>query len=81
MAANVTDETPRVAVSVERTVNLGNYESAKVFMSISNLMPGSSEEAIEEALETSASAYVLLKARVRDQVAEIKAKSTAARNR
>lgn len=81
MASEVTDTVPRVTVSIERTVNLGNYENAKVFLSISNLMPDSSDEAIEEALETSRAAYGLLKARVKEQVAEIRAKSTAARQR
>lgn len=75
------DDTPRVAVSIERTVNLGNYENVKVFMSVSNLLPDVSDEAIEDALETSRSAYALLKVRVKEEVAEIRKKSTAARQR
>lgn len=81
MADETPDITPRVAVSVERTVNLGNYENAKVFMSISNLVPGATDEAIEEALETSRAAYALLKQRVKEQVAEIRSKSAAAKAR
>lgn len=76
-----TDSIPRVAVSIERTVNLGNYENVKVFMSVSNLMPDVTDEAIEEALETSRSAYGLLKARLKEEVAEIRTKSAASRSR
>lgn len=73
-----TDDTPRIAVSIERTVNLGNYESVKVFLSVSNLTPSATDESVEEALEMSRSAYALLKARVKEQVAEIKSKRAAA---
>lgn len=75
------DSTPRVAVSIERTVNLGNYENVKVFLSVSNLLPDVTDEAIEDALETSRSAYALLKVRLKEEVAEIRSKSAAARQR
>lgn len=46
------DDPIKVSVSAEQTVNLGNYESAKVFFSLSNIPSGATEEQIEAALET-----------------------------
>jgi len=55
---------PRVGVSISQKVNLGNYESAEVFLSLTNLRPGTSAEEIAEALEIGQLAYK----RIRDRM-------------
>ena len=42
----------RVSVSISRKINLGNYESADAFVSLSNIPVGATQEEIEEALAT-----------------------------
>lgn len=41
-----------LTVSLSRKINLGNYESADVFMSISGLTAHTSAEEIDELIET-----------------------------
>ena len=41
-------EEPKVSVSIERKVNLGNYESIDIFMSVSGVEPGATDEEMEE---------------------------------
>ena len=43
-------EEPNVAVSLEMKINLGNYESAGVFVSVSGLRVGATEAEIDELL-------------------------------
>lgn len=58
----------RVSVSISRKINLGDYESADIFMAVSNLEPGIGEEEIEEALLTGDQAIQVLKRHVAAQV-------------
>ena len=64
MTTEPTDNAPRIAISVERTVNLGNYESAKIFMSVSNLTAFSTDEDIANAIDFQGHVYEDLKERV-----------------
>jgi hypothetical protein len=68
---------PRAAVSIERKVNMGNYESAAVFMSISDLTADTTDEEINEVIETQARAYEVLKGRVREEVSRIRPQASA----
>lgn len=65
-----TDEMPRIAISVERTINLGNYESAKVYLSVSNLTAASTEGDIEDAIEFQGRVYETLKNRIKELAKE-----------
>jgi hypothetical protein len=64
---------PRAAVSIERTVNLGNYENVKVFMSIADLTAETTDEEIEEVIETQERAYGVLRERIKERTNELKA--------
>lgn len=68
--ATPTDEMPRIAISVERTINLGNYESAKVYLSVSNLTAASTEGDIEDAIEFQGRVYETLKNRIKELAKE-----------
>lgn len=63
---------PRIAISVERKINLGNYESATVFLSLSDLTAETTEAEMLEALETQMTAYQLLKERIKAFVQDTK---------
>lgn len=66
-------EEMRVSVSIARKINLGDYESADVFMAISNIEPGASDAEIEEALATGDQAIQILKKHVGSQIVKIRA--------
>lgn len=52
-----------LSVSVSRKVNLGNYESADFFLSVSGIVPGTTEEEIAALVENEGKiAYRLLAA-------------------
>lgn len=53
------DSQPGVTVSMSRKVNLGNYESADVFVSISNAKAGMTEEELRPLLDTAATSWAL----------------------
>lgn len=61
-----------VTLSVSRKVNLGNYESADVFMSINNVPLGARAEDIEAALVTGKITFDLLKVAVTDRARELR---------
>lgn len=62
----------RVSVSIDRKLNLGNYESVSIFMSISGVEPGASEEEIEEAMQTGDRALVVLKRHLQAQINKVR---------
>ena len=61
-----------VTLSVARKVNLGNYESADVFMSINNVPIGATEEDIEAALVTGKITFDVLKVAVTDKARDLR---------
>ncbi len=67
------DNGPRVTVSVEMKVNLGNYESAGVGLILSGIAPGTSEEEIAELLDTGKIAYDKMREHLKEKVAETRA--------
>ena len=52
---------PGVSVSIARKINLGNFESADIFMAVTGLEPGASDAEIEEALATGDRAFQILR--------------------
>lgn len=70
------DETtqPKVAVSLAMKVNLGNYESADLFLSVADVLAGTTEAEIDAALETGKLAYEHIRMRLRDQINDVRAK-------
>ena len=65
---------PTIAVSVSMKANLGNYESADAFVSLSGLEAGTSAEEIERMLDTGKIAWSLMTQRLGEKVAELRAK-------
>ena len=63
---------PGVSVSIGRKINLGNYESADIFMSVNGLEPGASDAEIEEALATGDRAFVILKRHMLARLKEVR---------
>lgn len=64
---------PRVAVSIARKINLGDYESVDIFMAVSGIEAGATDEEIEELLVTGERAFSLLKNRMSKKIKDIKA--------
>ena len=63
---------PRIHVSVEHKVNLGNYESASVSMGIAQLPFDADEETIRQAMKTQSLAYKILSEEIRTKIAKIR---------
>lgn len=63
---------PKLAVSIARRINIGNYESVDIFMAVSGVEPGASDAEIEELLVTGDRAFQLLKKNVGAKVKQIK---------
>ncbi len=62
-------------ISLSRKVNLGNYESADVFLSISGITSDSTKEEMESLLEGNVNeAYRLLKTHIHHKIRDIKSK-------
>lgn len=58
-----------ISVSLERTVNLGNYESAKVWLSVAGVRPGTTEAEVEALLENEGRiVYSAIARRMREKV-------------
>lgn len=66
------DSEPRISVSVEMKVNLGNYESAGASVILSGLRAGATEEEIAAMLDTGKLAWSLMTTRLGAKVAELK---------
>lgn len=62
----------KVSVSATQKVNLGNYESADIFVALSNIRTGATEEEIEAALETGELAFKYVKVVISDRVAKLR---------
>lgn len=62
----------KISMSVSRKVNLGNYESGDVFLALSDVAVGSTEEEIEAALQTSKIVFDVLRAEVNAKAAVLK---------
>jgi hypothetical protein len=54
----------KISMSVSRKVNLGNYESGEVFLSLSDVPVGATQEQVEDALQTSKIVWDVLRADV-----------------
>ena len=66
---------PTATISMAMKLNLGNYESAEVFMSIAGISEDTTEQEIDLLLDNKAKvAYDHLKARLNGRLQEIVAK-------
>jgi hypothetical protein len=73
---NETQPEPRhiaTSVSISRKINLGNYESADVFLSVTGIEPGTTREEIDAALATGALAYDALKVALTAKIKDLRA--------
>ncbi len=61
---------PRIAVTIDRKINLGNYESASVGLVLSGVPVGATVEEIDAMLDTGKIMYDQMRARLQEQVAE-----------
>lgn len=64
MSNDLEETSPRVGVSVSRKVNLGNYQSADIFFSLTNIDVGATRQDIEAAMETAEVVFSVVKERV-----------------
>lgn len=67
-----TNEDPRLFVSLERTINLGNYENVKFAIGVSNLPIHATDEQIEQAMATASTSFSKLKTEMMSKIAEAK---------
>jgi hypothetical protein len=63
---------PTVTVSINRKLNLGDYESIDVFTSLSGVYDGMPEEEMLAALKAGAVAYELVREQLITQLKEIR---------
>ena len=59
-----------IAVSIDRKINLGNFESAAVGIVLSGVAPGTTAEEIDEMLDTGRIMYDRMRERLQEKVAE-----------
>lgn len=64
------EPTPRIAVTIDRKINLGNYESASVGLVLSGVPVGATVEEIDAMLDTGRIMYDQMRARLQEQVTE-----------
>lgn len=74
---NEHEHEPRIAVSVEMKVNLGNYESAGASIVVSGLHAGATSEEIEQLLDTGKVAYDLMKVRLGHKISDLRRREFA----
>jgi hypothetical protein len=65
----------KVGVSISRKINLGNYESAEVWVSLTGIEAGTTQEEMQAALTTGALAYDVLKVAVGEKVKDQRKKA------
>lgn len=63
---------PRVSVSIARKIALPNYENVDLFMAVSGIEAGATDEEIEELLVTGERAFVLLKDRMAEKIRQLR---------
>lgn len=63
---------PKIGVSIERKINLGNFENVTIYMSVDGVEPGATTEEIEELLVTGERAFDLLKNRMALKIKDLK---------
>ena len=63
---------PKITISMDMKVNLGNYESASVGLILSQLPVGATLEEIEALLDTGKLAYERMRERLKAKVAEVR---------
>lgn len=70
-------DVPCLYQHIEQTVNLGNYQSAKVCIGISGLPFDATEEEIERAMETHQIVFSKLKVGLREKIAKVRMEGVA----
>lgn len=63
----------KISLSVSRKVNLGNYESGDVFLSLSDVPVGATQDDIEAALMTGKIVFDVLKGAVNEKALALRA--------
>ena len=63
---------PKIGVSIERKINLGNFENVTIYMSVDGVEPGATTEEITELLVTGDRAFDLLKDRMAKKIKDLK---------
>jgi hypothetical protein len=69
---------PCIAVTIDRKINLGNYESASVGLVLSGVPVGATVEEINAMLDTGRIMYDQMRARIQEQVVERRRQGGAA---
>lgn len=72
------EPTPRIAVTIDRKINLGNYESASVGLVLSGVPVGATVEEIDAMLDTGKIMYDQMRIRLQEQVVERRRQGGAA---
>jgi hypothetical protein len=67
---------PTTTVSMSRKINLGNYESCDVFVSLNGVRAGMAEKDLEPLLNTTQIAWGLVRKHLLEQIAAAKANKT-----
>lgn len=73
---SIQDDGLSVSISLERKVNLGNYETAGIFISVNGVKPGTSAEDIDAALDTGKIAYERIRLALKDKVEALREKTS-----
>ena len=59
---------PRIAITIDRKINLGNYESASVGIVLSGVEVGTTEEEIDAMLDTGRIMFDRMRERLKEKV-------------